>query len=285
MQNFTFSTSATKETTVKRLLADFGVSHRLFKRLLDSGSIKLEGKKTGNVTVHPGQSVTFTLIQDKAVTPSSGHLDVVFENANWLVVNKPAGLSSVPGPANPEDSLLNRAAGYLVDAGFAGAQPAIITRLDRDTVGLVLIAKHAFAQGRLDQLGPAAKLDKYYLALVSGVLPETSGAIIKPLGAAPDGIHQEVRADGKIARTNYKVVRRGQQTTLVELHLLTGRTHQIRVHMASILHPLVGDALYGGPTDRLTGQALIAARLEFADPFTGEQIKVSLPWPKFWAVV
>lgn len=285
MAQFTFDYTATTTTTVKRLLANAGVSHRLFKRLIDQRLVTIAGRSVQNIELHPGQTVTFTLPEDAGVTPAFGAFEVAFENANWLVVNKPAGLSSVPGPATPNDSLLNRAAGYLIKQGYANAQPAIITRLDRDTTGLVLIAKHPFAQGRLDQMGRAGQPEKHYFALVTGRMPESGGYISAPLGPAADGIHQMVRADGKMARTVYRVVTRQANTTLLELHLLTGRTHQIRVHMAQVGHPLFGDELYGGPATQLPAQALIAAKLEFKDPFTDEIIKVALDYPAKWVCI
>jgi RluA family pseudouridine synthase len=281
---FTFSQTAQTDTTVKRLLASVGVSHRLFKRLVDGRCIRLQQRVVGNVPVAAGATVTFVLPEETGVTPSTNPIDVVFENDNWLVVNKPALLSSVPGPANPADSLLNRIAGYLEAAGYHQPQPAIITRLDRDTRGLVLAAKHPFAQGRLDQLGSAAQVDKRYTALVTGNLPEIWGSIRRPLGQATDGIHQEVRRDGKPARTDYRVLERATDASLLELHLLTGRTHQIRVHMASAGHPLIGDALYGGPTTRQTGQALMATALTFVDPFTNKAHKITTEFPTEWHV-
>lgn len=279
---FSFEYQADSESTVKRVLARAGVSHRLFTRLKDAHLLWVDGKRSTNAAVHAGQTVRFELPSDAGVVPSSGSLDVVRDVDNWLIVNKPVGLTSVPGPHNPDDSLLNRAAGYLQQQGYDSPHPAIITRLDRDTSGLVLIAKHGFAQGRLDQNQERAQLDKRYYALAGGKMRELWGRVVLPLGPGPDGIHQVVRADGKFARTDYRVLQAGMHATLIECHLQTGRTHQIRVHMAQCGHPLLGDALYGGDLQQLQTQALMASQLSFTDPFTERRISAELPLPNEW---
>lgn len=280
---FSFTTTAAHDTTVKRALAELGVSHRLLKKLLDAGAVQVGTQvQTRNRAVKKGARVRFTLPDEGTVLPNSNPIAVVKDLDNWLIVNKPAGLTSVPGPSSPDDSLLNRAAGWLVEnQGLKHPQPAIITRLDRDTTGLVLMAKHAFAQGRLDALGVNAQLTKHYLAVVAGVLPET-GRIDLPLAKAADGIHREVAEDGQAAVTEYEVVQQGAKAALVRVHLLTGRTHQIRAHFAYLGHPVVGDALYGGDTSQFEAQLLQASELSFVDPFTNQTIAASLPMPEAW---
>ncbi|WP_461213644.1 RluA family pseudouridine synthase [Lacticaseibacillus sp. GG6-2] len=281
---FTFTYKATDATTVKRLLAQHGVSHRLLKKLFVAQCVWLDQKPiANNAAVPAGGSVRFALPPESGLVLSHQPLTVVVENDNWLIVNKPAGLASVPGRANPDDSMLNRVGGYLADAGYVGPQPAIITRLDRDTTGLVLVAKHAFAQGRLDALGVNAQVDKRYLAVVGGTLAPSSGLIDLPLGLAADGIHREVREDGQSAQTQYTVVAQSANAALVRVHLLTGRTHQIRAHFAHLGHPLVGDALYGGDTSHYQTQLLQASELSFIDPFTQQRLSARLPQPAAWA--
>nr|WP_225354133.1 RluA family pseudouridine synthase [Lacticaseibacillus saniviri] len=204
-----------------------------------------------------------TLPEQGGITPNQGELKVVYEDKNWLVIDKPAGLTSVPGPSRPDDSVLNRVAGYLITQGKIAPQPAIMTRLDRDTTGLVLVAKHVLAQGWLDQLGVNKQVTKRYLALAVGHLPQQSGTFDQPLGMAEDGIHRMVRADGQQALTQYRVLQESAHYSLVELNLVTGRTHQIRVHMAHAGHPLVGDPLYGETIPALQHQALLAYQLTF----------------------
>lgn len=279
--NFSFQYSAERATTVKRVLARAGVSHRLLMRLFNEQLVWRNGVVTTNQEVIHGDKIRFELPPSDLVTPSEGSLQVVLELPNWLIVEKPAGLSSVPGPSNRDDSLLNRAAGYLAAAGIDGPQPAIMTRLDRDTTGLVLIAKHIFAQGKLDQQLDAG-LQKEYRAVVVGTPAPANGQITLPLGKAADGIHREVQPDGQPAITDYQVVASQNDVSLVTIQLETGRTHQIRAHFAAIGHPVVGDPLYGQADEHYPHQLLQASRLQFTDPFTGEQYDQQLPVPANW---
>ncbi|WP_407894109.1 RluA family pseudouridine synthase [Lacticaseibacillus sp. N501-2] len=281
---FTFTITASRDTTIRVVLADFGVSHRLLKKLFDAHLVWVDQHPAlHNREVKKGALVRFDLPDDGTVALSAHPIEIVQELANWLIVNKPAGLASVPGPSSPDDSLLNRVAGWLHQQGFTHPQPAIITRLDRDTTGLVLVAKHPFAQGRLDALGVNGQLSKHYLAVVSGVLPPT-GRIDRPLALAADGIHREVNASGQSAITEYDVLTQGAQAALVRVHLLTGRTHQIRAHFAAIGHPVVGDELYGGDLRQFDHQLLQASELEFTDPFTSQAVHAQLPLPEAWEV-
>ena len=196
-------------------------------------------------------------------------ITVLYEDENWLVVEKEAGVTSVPGKADRETTMVNRVKGYLARSGAEDLVPHVVTRLDRFTSGVALLAKHRFAHGLLDKQLQTHSVDKRYYAIVDGDLPDDYGFIDAPIGRMDDDfIRREVREDGRPSQTEYWVVKRFGNQTLVRVQLHTGRTHQIRVHFKYLGHPLIGDEIYGGPMDRgITRQALHAYWLRFYDPF------------------
>lgn len=274
-------------TSLKRFLNAQGVSHRVFSDLKQSGTIQVNGKRvTPAVELSVGDTVTVTLPAERAddtVATSQTPITVLFENRDWLVVDKPAGLNVVPGPANRTDTLVNRIKGYWLAEEAENQVPHILTRLDRFTSGIVWVARHRLANSLASQLQAAHQLDKRYLAVVSGQLADDHGLIDAPLASDPAGYNQMVSPAGKPAKTEYWVVQRFAAATLVRVKLHTGRTHQIRAHFASLNHPLVGDALYNGPVlAGMTRQALHAATLTFTDPFDGETRSFTSEPPADW---
>ncbi|HEU0052978.1 MAG TPA: RluA family pseudouridine synthase [Longimicrobium sp.] len=214
------------------------------------------------------------------VAPVPMALDVVHEDAALLVVNKPAGMLVHPVTAGATETLANGIAHHFASRGVE-TRIHLVHRLDRDTSGLVLVAKDAATHARLDRQLRARTLRRGYLALADGVLADDEGVIDAPIGRDPDDPPlRAVREDGAPARTRFRVVERCPAATLVALELETGRTHQVRVHLAHLGHPVLGDRWYGRRgLDLISRQALHAARLALTHPFTGETIVREAPLP------
>ena len=212
------------------------------------------------------------------VVPVDLPLDVLYEDEAFLIVNKPAAMIVHPTHREARDTLVHAVAGYFRRRGeAAGIHP--LYRLDRDTTGIVILAKSAHIQHAMTQ--HHGQIYREYLALARGHLDRPSGRIDMPIGRdTSKANHWRGRADGKRALTEYEVMASWSAYSLLKLHLLTGRTHQIRVHLAALGHPLLGDAAYGGPCDRMKRQALHAWRVRFRHPLTGKEIQVQAPVPQ-----
>lgn len=271
---FTWQASKT-ERTAKQVLSAHGVSHRMFSQInRENGQVLVNDQVVKPASpVDTGDRVTLVVpeeLADANVPASTNPITIVFENEHLLVVDKPAGLTVVPGPSNRTDTLVNRVKGYLISQSATNLVPHVVTRLDRDTSGLVLIAKHRLANSWLNQQLADHTLVKRYLAVVNGNLTTDHAVIDTPLRRADEGFQQIVAPDGKTAKTEYWVKQRGDDWTLVSVLLHTGRTHQIRAHFKSLGHPLLGDELYDGPMNQINRQALHASELSFNDPVSGE---------------
>jgi 23S rRNA pseudouridine1911/1915/1917 synthase len=214
------------------------------------------------------------------VEPVPVALDVAFEDTALLVVNKPAGILVHPVTAGATDTLANGIAHHFAAQGLE-TKIHLVHRLDRDTSGLVLVAKDAAVHARLDRQLRARTLRRGYLALVDGVMEEDEGTIDAPIGRDPgDPPLRAVRSDGAPARTRFRVVERYPAASLVALELETGRTHQVRVHLAHRGHPVLGDRWYGRRgLDLIARQALHAARLSLTHPLTREPLAFEAPPP------
>ncbi|WP_147533076.1 RluA family pseudouridine synthase [Bacillus marasmi] len=216
---------------------------------------------------------------DFGVIPSYQDIDVLYEDDHLLVVNKPAGLDTHPNDLKQNNTLANVVAYYLQAKGEF-RKVLHIHRLDKDTTGAVLFAKHAFVGAILDRMLERRQITRTYLALVEGILHKKKATIKEPIGR--DRHHptrRRVSPSGQPAITHYKVLKvyRNKQQTLIQCSLETGRTHQIRVHLSSIGHPLIGDILYGGAAT-FPRQALHAAKMTFIHPLTGEFIECLAPF-------
>ena len=257
-----------------RLQAWLKTGHVLVDGIHAEGSAKAIGAEKIELTPPPAADVATPRAQRMA-------LDIVFEDADLIVINKPVGLIVHPGAGNPDGTLLN---GLLAYAPALRQVPraGIVHRLDKDTSGLLVVAKNLTAQARLAEQLATRSVKRTYLALVHGE-PPARGAIDAPIGRDPRvRTRMAVNSSGKEARTNYKVIERFGKFALLECRLETGRTHQIRVHLQHIRHPIVGDTVYrrgARNSVAFARQALHATALELAHPRSGEHMSWSVPLP------
>ncbi len=200
-------------------------------------------------------------------------LTIKYEDDYVLVIEKPAGMNTIPSREHPTKSLANAIVHYYEQIGHQAAVH-IVTRLDRDTSGLVLIAKHRHIHHLFSLFQKEKSVSREYYALIEGHINPPEGRVEGPIGRMADSIiKREVRPDGQAALTLYKTIQHYPSYSLLHLKLMTGRTHQIRVHMSHMGHPLLGDDLYGGSRALINRQALHCGFLTFNHPITGEQMQ------------
>lgn len=219
-------------------------------------------------------------LEEKAeprIQPEAIPLEVMYEDTDLLVVNKPAGMIVHPVPPEPRGTLANGIAAYWQQTD-SNKPVRIITRLDRDTTGLVLIAQHALAQHWF--ASQSEVIDKYYLALLGGSPPQSQGEINAPIAIDPNNpVSRRIAPDGRPARTAYRVMQAGA-ISLVRARLLTGRTHQLRVHFAWLGYPVLGDSQYGEPSPLIGRQALHCYGLRLIHPRTRQELCLLAPLPE-----
>ena len=255
-------------------------------KLIEGGSVTVEGKLPSKKDkLRGGETVEVTLPEAEEVDllPQDIPLDIVYEDADVIVVNKPKGLVVHPAPGHPDGTLVNALLHHCGDSlsGIGGEKrPGIVHRIDRDTSGLMIAAKNDAAHVSLSAQLQDHTLSRVYRCIVTGNLRADSGTVDAPIGRHPvDRKKMAVVAGGRRAVTHWRVLERFQGYTYVECRLETGRTHQIRVHMAHTGHPILGDTVYGNKKEvkGLQGQCLHAVGLRFIHPRTGEPVELSCP--------
>jgi 23S rRNA pseudouridine1911/1915/1917 synthase len=272
-----------------KLMREFLIDQQISKRTLtavkfDGGTITVNGKEE-NVRYHlvEGDILEMRFPEEKgsdSLVAEEIPLSIIYEDGDVLVVDKPWGMKSIPTKNEPTGSLANAIAGYYERVGICSAVH-IVTRLDKDTSGLVLIAKHRHVHHLFSLQQKGREIKRTYEAFAEGGLDSDIGTIEEPIGRKPDSIiEREVRQDGRYALTHYRVKKRFQDFTHIELRLETGRTHQIRVHMSFIGHPLAGDDLYGGSVALIGRQALHCKNLSFFHPVKKEWVYLEAVMPR-----
>ncbi len=270
--------------------AELSRSH--WQKLIKEGCVLVDGKRVKpNYLLAAGESVDAALPEPEelAVEAEEIPLDVVFEDSDVIVVNKPRGMVVHPAAGNYHGTLVNALLWHCRDlSGINGVlRPGIVHRLDKDTTGLIIAAKSDRAHQRLVENWHTGAVNRYYSALLHGNMPEPKGTIDAPIGRHPKDRKKMavLPGAGRRAVTHYNVEERFGKYTLVTCKLETGRTHQIRVHMKYLGYPLVGDAVYGpkGSSAVNIGMLLHSARLDFEHPITGERIYLEAPLPPDFA--
>ena len=264
-----------------------GLTRSAAARLLAEGCVTCDGAVPGkSYRIAGGEELCVTLpeAEEPEAVPQDIPLDVVYEDEDVIVVNKPVGMVVHPAPGHPDGTLVNALLHHCGDSlsGVGGEKrPGIVHRIDRDTSGLIIAAKNDAAHLALSAQLSDHTLARTYECLVVGNLREDSGTVDAPIGRHPtDRKKMAVNTrNGRRAVTHWEVIARYRGVTHVRCRLETGRTHQIRVHMAYIGHPILGDTVYGAkkPVPGLTGQCLQAVELRFVHPCTGELVTVSCP--------
>ena len=270
-----------------RFLADrcSDLSRSRIKRLTADGEVTVDGRvQNAGFRLRAGQSVAIRVPEPVPthMLPQDIPLDVVYDDDELLVVDKPAGMPVHPGVGHPDSTLVNAVLGLDSRIGQVGGamRPGLVHRLDKDTSGLIVIAKTDLAHASITGQLRDRTVQKGYLALVVGALNPSEAVIDAPIGRCPDDRKKmAVVEDGRAASTHYRTIAAYRGCTYADVRPKTGRTHQIRVHFASIGHPVVGDALYGRADPRIGRHFLHAARLEFDHPASGERVHFHSPLP------
>ena len=263
------------------------------QRLIQGGAVLVNGravKKNHALRVGAQVAVLLPEIEEAAPAAQPIPLDVVYEDADVIAVNKPKGLVVHPAPGHPDGTLVNALLWHCGDSlsGVGGERrPGIVHRIDKDTSGLLIAAKNDFAHQALSAQLADHSMFRIYDAVVRGTLRDNSGTVDAPIARSPSDRKRMAVArpgQGRVAVTHWRVAARYPGYTHVRCRLETGRTHQIRVHMAHIGHPVAGDTVYGGKRGEteLEGQCLHASELEFTHPRTGERIRLSCPLPAYF---
>ena len=262
-----------------------------YSNLIKNGEVLVNGNKVSpSYKVHENDEISINYVEkedEKDLKPLELALDVVYEDNDVLVINKPKGLVVHPGGGHHDDTLVNALIYNEKELSNINGlnRVGIVHRIDKDTSGLLLICKNNFAHKEIASQLETHSMHREYIALVDGIITSDSGKIIGKIGRSKENRLKMAidNINGKEAITHFEVLKRYKKYTLIKCRLETGRTHQIRVHMSSINHPLVGDKIYGGSTSLYNeGQLLHAYSLTFSQPSTKKEVNVQIDLPQYF---
>lgn len=280
---YTVPQEALTEISVRAFLRqNCGFSHGLWRRLKWNGTLTINGQEVRATTAcaKAGDIIVCHIPEESSLTATPMQLDIRYEDEYMLVLNKPAGILVHPTGGEHTNTLGNGILHYYQQHGFSlDFHP--VHRLDRNTTGLVLVAKLPQLQNALTQQNGGKFFHRSYLAVIQGTMPQLAGTIDLPIARHPESIIQRICCEnGQRAVTHYKTLAQNNGKSLLKLSLETGRTHQIRVHLASLGHPILGDDLYCGDITLIKRQALHAYHLEAENPLNGEHISLYSDMPQ-----
>ena len=267
----------------------FGLSRSYIQKLIKDESLLVNAKVSkSSYKVEEGDRITFSVPDENEIEIVAQNipLDIYYEDDEMLVVNKPKAMVVHPAAGHYTQTLVNallfHCEGNLSNMNSI-LRPGIVHRIDKDTTGLLLVCKTNTAHVSLAAQLKSHTIKRLYKAIVCGVISKDEGIIDKSIGRHPvDRKKMAVVEDGKTAFTHYRVLKRFKEHTYIECRLKTGRTHQIRVHMASINHPLLGDVIYSKPVKKLQGQTLHASRIGFKHPVFRQYMEFNAPLPDYF---
>ena len=265
------------------------------QRQIEQGNVVVNGKKITKVSYKIAKGDNITVEEQEPVEielkAQDIPVDIIYEDKDIIVVNKPKGMVVHPANGNPDGTLVNAIMAICKDSlsGIGGEiRPGIVHRLDKDTSGLLIVAKNDIAHVNMSEQIKRHEVKKTYIALVRGIVKENEATIDMPIGRSnSDRKKMAVTKNGKNAVTHIKVLKRYDKYTLLEINIETGRTHQIRVHLAHIGYPVIGDYIYSNGKNEfgIVGQCLHAKSLEFKHPITGKDMKLEAPLPEYFEKV
>lgn len=275
-------------------ILDNALSRSIIQKQLENGDVLVNGKiEKASYKTKLNDEILMKEIEPKEIELKAQDIpiDIVYEDSDIIVVNKPKGMVVHPANGNPDGTLVNAIMNICKDSlsGIGGEiRPGIVHRIDKDTSGLLIVAKNDKAHINLSEQIKNREITKKYVALVRGVIKENFATIDMPIGRSDkDRKKMAVRKDGKKAVTHFDVIERFDGFTYLDIKIDTGRTHQIRVHMAEIGYPIVGDMVYSNGKNPfgVEGQMLHAKSLDFKHPTTGKQMHLEAPLPEYFEEV